>query len=77
MLSICNFTWCVVGHAWYQLQIHRTDTRSWSEAQLQQEVVGVLTLSCNYTVKKKKKNNSMNEKELSGRDKSREGPTLH
>lgn len=40
-LSIFNFTWCVVGYARYQLQINRTDTRCWREAQLQQEVMGV------------------------------------
>lgn len=42
-------TWGVIGHAWDQLQMCRTDTRGRAEAQLQQEVMAVLMLPCLYT----------------------------
>ena len=38
-------TWRVVSHTWDQHQVHRTDTCNWRKAQLQHELVAVLTFS--------------------------------
>lgn len=37
-------TWRVVSHSWDQRQVLRTNTSSWRVAQLQQEVMAVVTL---------------------------------
>lgn len=42
VLYFCS-TWCDVSHPWNLFQALRTDTSSWTVAQLQHEVVAVLT----------------------------------
>lgn len=41
VLYFCT-TWCDVSHPWNLFQALRTDTSSWTVAQLQHEVVAVL-----------------------------------
>lgn len=43
VFAYCKTTWYDVSHARDQLQVQRTNTCSWTEAQLHQVVVAVLT----------------------------------